>query len=60
MHPYYLNISNPSNNRFITTFIKLSRTTSSINQAIQQESDSTKYSPGTLRNGDHFFLREKD
>jgi hypothetical protein len=43
----WLNRSNPSNNRFITTFNKLSRTTSSARQATHQGSDSTKASPGT-------------
>jgi hypothetical protein len=46
----WLNGSNPSNNRFITTFNKLSRTTSSARQATHQGSDSTKASPSSTRN----------
>jgi hypothetical protein len=44
----WLNGSNPSNNRFITTFNKLSRTTSSARQATHQGSDSTKASPSSM------------
>jgi hypothetical protein len=57
MQPDWLNRSNPSNNRFITTFHKLSKTTSSARQATRQGSDSTKASPRTSHNGDHCFLR---
>jgi hypothetical protein len=59
----WLNIFNPSNNRFVTTFNKLSNTTSLARQATHQDSDSTNTFPsplGTQRNGDHFFLRRED
>jgi hypothetical protein len=55
--------SNPSSNRFVTTFNKLSNTTSPARQATHQDADSTNAfpsPPGTQCNGDHFFLRRED
>jgi hypothetical protein len=63
MYPDWLKRSNPSSHRFVTTFNKLSNTTSPARQATHQDSDSTNASPsppGTQRNGDHFFLRRED
>jgi hypothetical protein len=54
---------NPTNNRFMTTFNKLSNATSPARQATHQDSDSTNTFPSpprTQRNGDHCFLRRED
>jgi hypothetical protein len=47
MQLYWLNRSNPSNNRFITSFNKLSMTTSSARQVAHQGLDLKKDSTGT-------------
>jgi hypothetical protein len=47
MQPYWLNISNSSNNRSITTFNKISKETSSERQVAHQSSYSAKSFMGT-------------
>jgi hypothetical protein len=58
----WLNIFNPANNRFVTTFKKLSNATSPTRQDAHKDLDSTNVfssPPGTQHNGDHFFLRRE-
>jgi hypothetical protein len=53
----------PFQHRFVTTFNKLSNTTSPARQATHQDADSTNAfpsPPGTQCNGDHCFLRRED
>ena len=56
MYPDWLKRSNPSNHRFVTTFNKLSNTTSPIRQAAHQDAYSTNTFPSpwsTQQNGYH-------
>jgi hypothetical protein len=53
----------PRQQQVVTTFNKLSNTTSPARQATHQDSDSTNAFPsplGTQCNGDHCFLRRED
>jgi hypothetical protein len=61
MYPDWLKISNPSSHRFVTTFNKLSNTTSPARQAAHQDADSTNtfsLSPGNSTQWRPFLPKE--